>query len=62
MEENREKGASRRANDRRDGHRRLTHRRKENLDVNVERRVQVDQRQGYQRKSNRRSGRDRRND
>ena len=40
----------------------ITHRRKENLDVNVERRVQVDQRQGYQRKSNRRSGRDRRND
>ena len=52
MEEHRKKGASRRSKDRRD----------ENLDVDVERRIQIDQRQGYQRKSNRRSGRDRRND
>tara|TARA_Y100001935_G_scaffold88342_1_gene73301 strand:- start:2738 stop:2926 length:189 start_codon:yes stop_codon:yes gene_type:complete len=62
MEEHREKGASRRSKDRRDEHRRHTHRRKENLDVDVERRIQIDQRQGYQRQSNRRSGRDRRND
>ena len=62
MEEHRKKGALRRSKDRRDEHRRHLHRRKENLDVDVERRIQIDQRQGYQRKSNRRSGRDRRND
>ena len=62
MEEHREKSASRRSNDRRDGHRRIGHRRKENVDVDLERRVDLDQRQGYQRKSNRRSGGDRRND
>jgi len=62
MEEHREKSASRRSNDRRGGHRRLEHRRKANVDVDLERRVALDQRQGYQRKSNRRSGSDRRND
>lgn len=62
MEEHRKKGASRRSKDRRDEHRRHSHRRKENLDVDVERRIVIDQRQRYQRKSNRRSGRDRRND
>ena len=59
MEEHREKGASRRNNDRRGEHRRHEHRRKENIPTENERRVVVDQRSGYQRKSNRRSGRDR---
>ena len=43
MEEHREKGASRRSKDRRDEHRWHLHRRKENLDVDVERRIQIDQ-------------------
>ncbi len=60
MEDHRGKGASRRNNDRRGEHRRHEHRRKENIPPENERRVVVDQRSGYQRKSNRRSGRDRR--
>lgn len=61
MEEHRESQSTRRgSNDRRDTHRRLEHRRKQNLPVDVERRTTVDQRTGYQRKGNRRSGLDRR--
>ena len=55
MEEHRKKGSSRRASDRRGEHRRLEHRRKSNIDVDNERRINVDQRKGYQRKENRRS-------
>ena len=60
MEEHREKGASRRHNDRRDEHRRTKHRRKENAAVDAEKRNKVDQRKGYQHKANRRSGQERR--
>ena len=60
MEEHREKGASRRHNDRRDEHRRTKHRRKENIGVDTEKRKTLDQREGYQRKANRRSGQERR--
>ena len=58
-----ERGSTRRqnnSNDRRDSHRRTEHRRKENVSVETERRIVVDQREGYQRKSNRRSSSDRR--
>ena len=48
------------SSDRRGGHRRLEHRRKQNLSVDDDRRVKIDQRTGYQRKENRRSGLDRR--
>ena len=62
MEEHRKKsGASRRSNDRRDNHRRLEHRRKQNnVVVDTDKRNTVDQSKGYQRKSNRRSGQERR--
>ena len=63
MEEHRKSRSTRRdsdSNDRRDAHRRLEHRRKQNLPVDFERRTTVDQRVGYQRKGNRRSGLDRR--
>ena len=58
MEEHREKSAtSRRRNDRRDVHRRLEHRRKENNAlIDTDERKTIDQRKGYQRKTNRRSG------
>ena len=63
MEEHREKsGASRRRNDRRDEHRRMEHRRHDNtVVVEPENRKTLDQRKSYQRKSNRRSGQERRN-
>ena len=48
MGEQRKKGSSRRASDRRGEHRRLEHRRKSNIDVDNERRKNVDQRKGYQ--------------
>ena len=62
MEEHRESKSTRRdtRNDRRDEHRRGEHRRKQNISVDDERPSTVDQRQGYQRKGNRRSGTDRR--
>ena len=61
MSEHRKSQASRRdSSDRRGSHRRLEHRRKQNLSVDDDRRVKVDQRTGYQRKGNRRSGLDRR--
>ena len=60
MEEHRKKGASRRSNDRRGEHRRKGHRRQDNSVSATEKREKVDQRQGYQRKANRRTGRDRR--
>jgi len=61
MAENRDSQSTRRDNsDRRDGHRRLEHRRKQNLSFDAEKRSIVDQRSGYQRKGNRRSGLDRR--
>ena len=50
MEDHRGKGASRRNNDRRGDHRRLQHRRKSNAPVDNDRRENVDQRTGYQRK------------
>ena len=50
MEEHRKKGSSRRRSDRRGEHRRSEHRRKSNIDVDSERRKNVDQRKGYQRK------------
>ena len=58
MEEHREKSAaSRSSNDRRDDHRRSEHRRKENnVIVDTDKRKTIDQRKGYQRKTNRRSG------
>ncbi len=52
--------STRRSDSRRNQHRRVVHRRKQNLHVDNERRSIVDQREGYQRKSNRRAGRDRR--
>ena len=61
MGEHRQKGASRRHNDRRDDHRRTQHRRKGNIIVDNEKRDTLDQRKGYQRKANRRSGKERRN-
>ena len=60
MEEHRKKGSSRRKEDRREDHRRQAHRRKQNLPVNEDKRNLVDQRSGYQRKENRRSGKERR--
>ena len=61
MGENRKSQSTRRdRSDRRGEHRRSEHRRKQNLSVDDERRVTVDQRTGYQRKGNRRSGLDRR--
>ena len=50
----------RKSSDRREGYRRLEHRRKQNEPVDEERRKVVDQRKGYQRKDNRRAGSDRR--
>ena len=63
MDEHREKSAaSRHSNDRRDDHRRWGHRRKENtVVVDTDKRKTIDQRKGYQRKANRRSGQERRN-
>lgn len=58
-----ERGSTRRqqnSDDRRGSHRRVEHRRKENVIVETERRGIVDQREGYQRKSIRRSSSDRR--
>ena len=61
MSEHRKSESTRRDRiDRRGGHRRLEHRRKQNLSVDNERREKIDQRTGYQRKGNRRSGLDRR--
>ena len=60
MDEHREKGASRRRNDRRDEHRRTKHRRKVQIDVDGENRATLDQRKNYQRVANRRSGSERR--
>ena len=60
MEEHREKGASRRHNDRRDEHRRTKHRRKIQTDVGNENRQTLDQRKKYQRTATRRSGSERR--
>ena len=60
MDEHREKGASRRRNDRRDEHRRTNHRRKVQSDVDNEKRETLDQRENYQRIGNRRSGSERR--
>ena len=60
MDEHREKGASRRCNDRRDEHRRTKHRRKVQSDVDSENRENLDQRKNYQRVANRRSGTERR--
>lgn len=63
MTEEVERGSTRREHnndDRRGSHRRIEHRRKENANVGTERRNVVDQREGYQRKSNRRSPSDRR--
>ena len=61
MEEHRKSQSTRRdRSDRRGEHRRSEHRRKQNLSVDDERRSTVDQRIGYQRKGNRRSGLDRR--
>ena len=52
----------RKSSDRREGYRRLEHRRKQNVPVDEERRKVVDQRKGYQRKGNRRSSSDRRDE
>ena len=60
MDEHREKGASRRHNERRDEHRRTNHRRKVQGDVNNENRKTLDQRKNYQRIANRRDGAERR--
>ena len=61
MSEHRTDRSTRReSSDRRQGYRRLEHRRKQNEPVDEERRKVVDQRKGYQRQGNRRSGSDRR--
>ena len=60
MEDHRKKGSSRRKEDRREDHRRQEHRRKQNLPVNEDKRNLIDQRIGYQRKENRRTGGERR--
>jgi len=60
MDEHREKGASRRENERRDEHRRAKHRRKVQSDVNNENRETLDQRKNYQRIDNRRTSSERR--
>ena len=61
MAEHRSDHSTRReSSDRREGYRRLKHRRKQNEPVDEERREVIDQRKGYQRKGNRRSGSDRR--
>ena len=61
MEDQRSKKSTRRSHsDRRGEHRRLKHRRKPNVEVEHDRRNHVDQRVGYQRKENRRSGTERR--
>ena len=60
MDEHREKGASRRHNERRDEHRRTNHRRKVQSGVNNENRKTLDQRKNYQRIANRRDGSERR--
>ena len=49
MSEHRKSQSTRRdSSDRRGGHRRLEHRRKQNLSVDDERREKIDQRTGYQ--------------
>ena len=58
-----ERDSSRReenGDDRRVEYRRLSHRRKSSKNIENERRTVLDQRQGYQRKSNRRDSSDRR--
>ena len=58
-----ERGSTRRDendDDRRGEYRRITHRRKASKNVENDRRIVLDQRQGYQRKSNRRESSDRR--
>ncbi|MBT5782612.1 MAG: hypothetical protein HOI03_05535 [Candidatus Marinimicrobia bacterium] len=58
-----ERGSTRRDendDDRRGEYRRLAHRRKASKNVENDRRIVLDQRQGYQRKSNRRESSDRR--
>ena len=58
-----ERGSTRRDendDDRRGEYRRLAHRRKSSKNVENDRRIVLDQRQGYQRKSNRRESSDRR--
>ena len=57
-----ERGSTRRDendDDRRGEYRRLAHRRKMSKNVENDRRIVLDQRQGYQRKSNRRESSDR---
>ena len=61
MENHREKGSTRRTEETRGDHTRETQRRKEHKAVDNDQRKVVDQRTGYQRKSNRRSGTERRN-
>ncbi len=60
MEEHRKKGSSRRKDERRADHRRQEHRRKQNVLVDDDKRDLLDQRSGYQRKENRRTGSERR--
>ena len=54
MDEQKRKSTRRIDDDRRLEHRRVTHRRKSNISVDVENRTNLDQRDNYQRKGNRR--------
>ena len=54
MEKQERKSTRRNTNERRAEHRRVSHRRKSNIPVDVENRSELDKRNNYQRKGNRR--------
>ena len=55
MDEQKRKTARRDSSERRAEHRRISHRRKSNIPVDVENRSELDKRNDYQRKGNRRT-------
>jgi len=55
MDEQKRKTARRVSSERRAKHRRISHRRKSNIPVDVENRTELDKRNDYQRKNNRRT-------
>ena len=55
MEKQERKSTRRDTNERRAEHRRVSHRRKSNIPVDVENRTELDKRNDYQRKNNRRT-------
>ena len=55
MDKQKRKTARRNSSERRAEHRRISHRRKSNIPVDVENRSELDKRNDYQRKNNRRT-------